>query len=73
MSVLDRDRIWIISVTIDPPVSDDGGPWPCPLCGRFQLLEQMRLVEAKSLRSAEMGQRLLVCLGCISDHAPPTP
>lgn len=56
------------SVAIDPPTSDDGRPWPCPLCGRFQLLEQMRLVEAKHLEGAEMGQQLLVCLDCISSY-----
>ncbi len=69
-ALLNRDRIWITSVAIDPPVSDDGRPWPCPLCGRFQLLERMRLVEAEHLRSVEMGQGLLVCLDCIGDYNP---
>ncbi len=37
-ALLHRDRLRISSVTLDPPASDDGRPWPCPLCGRFQLL-----------------------------------
>ncbi len=67
---LDRDRIRMRSVAIDPPVSEDGRPWPCPLCCRFQLLERMRLVEAEHLSGAEMGRWLLVCLDCISDYNP---
>lgn len=69
-ALLNRDRIWIMSVAIVPPVSEDGRAWPCPLCGRFQLLERMRLVEVEYLRGAETVQRLLVCLDCISDYNP---
>lgn len=69
-ALLDRDRIRITSVILDPPASDDGRPWPCPLCGRFHLLERMRLIEAKRLSGADMGKRLLVCLDCISNYNP---
>ncbi len=68
--LLDWDRIWIRSVAIDSPVSEDGRPWPCPLCCRFQLLEWMRLVEAEHLQGSEMVQWLLVCLDCIRDYNP---
>ncbi len=69
-ALLHRDRLWIRSVTLDPPASDDGRPWPCPLCGRFQLLDRMRLIQAEQLESGDFGERLLVCLDCISTYNP---
>ncbi len=67
-ALLHRDRIWIRSVSIDPPASDDDRPWPCPLCGRFQRLERMRAIQAEHVHPEE--QRLLVCLDCISNYNP---
>ncbi len=66
-ALLDRGRMWIRSVGIGPPASDDGRPWPCPVCYRFQPLERMRRVQVEQLQDVEMGHELLVCLACIRD------
>ncbi len=69
-ALLDRNLIRNTSVAIDPPASDDGRPWPCPLCGRHHVLERLRLVEAERLRGTDRGRRFLLCLDCISHYTP---
>lgn len=67
--MLDWGRISILSISLNPPGSDDDQPWPCPACARFQPLERMRRVEVADPQLRDTTPWLLMCLDCIQDRS----